>query len=75
LLAPLETTGKKRIPWGGSINMDVSLAPSCPAAKKHSSHKRTFGVDYITESLMKKMKEIPQTGRNEISMYKNRKSN
>jgi hypothetical protein len=65
--------GKKRIPWGGSVNMDVFNTPINHSAKKHSSHRRTFGVDYISERLIKKIKE--SSGRNEISMYKNRKSN
>ena len=55
--------------------MDVFNTPPNPSAKKHSSHMRSFGVDYISERLSKKIKEVSQTGRNEISMYKNRKSN
>ena len=55
--------------------MDVINTPSSPTVREHSSHARSFGVDYIAENLMKSYKNIPKGGRNEISMFKNTKSN
>ena len=74
LLSPLEGS-KKRIPWGGTVPMDVMNTPSGPSIKEHSSHGRTFGTDYIAEQLLGKVKQVHKGGRSEVSMFKNRKSN